>query len=402
MTLSAEEFLNIETRNEKRKVLRAEVSEGRWDYESFAWLEVESRPIKERSCILIRRKRWFDNILKQHGPDFLDKGTTEGNLKHARQPAHDGLYLEAALNDPIEADIQKLLAEIRRLRTDLPPPPATRGPQKRPKKRKATQGRDLPVGSRKGDKPIYDTEREFREWFEDNLDHFGFKRIILSQEACPDYVLETETGEILRVETELFAANFISHGHDPRQVDKIVACFSEEDHIGGIPVLAANNLREYNPRPVVTKMTSEDLSMNERRVLGIVMMSGGIELSALAQQGFAGNLFLYKRVPPELVKKLKGVRIQDSLLQAIGRDTRQFIRRFHHVLLGAGLSDELCDALKGLEMRELIALRPLDLLSALYDGILLDHEGWVPTEVYATKEAKLKYKVDAHGELIKR
>jgi hypothetical protein len=48
------------------------------------------------------------------------------------------------------------------------------------------------------------------------------------------------------------------------------------------------------------------------------------------------------------------------------------------------------------------ALRPLDLLSALYDGILLDHKGWVPTEVYATKEAKLKYSVDAHGELIKR
>jgi hypothetical protein len=161
---------------------------------------------------------------------------------------------------------------------------------------------------------------------------------------CPrDGDVETITGEVLRVETELFATNFISHGHDPSQVDRIVACFSAEDQIAGIPILTANDLREYNPKPVGTEPISGDLSTKERRVLGIVMGSGGIELSALAQQGFPGNLFIYKRVPPDLVAGLKGVRIQDSLLQAIGRETRQFIRKFHHVLLGGGLSVELCE-----------------------------------------------------------
>lgn len=402
MPLSLKEFLEIEARNEKRKVLRAEVSKGQWDYDSFAWVEVDSRPYNERSCILIRRRSWFDKLLKKHGANFLDEGTTVGNRKHALQPARDGLYIEAALNDQIEEDVQKLLAEIRRLRSDLPPIPKPKGAQKRPSKRKVKDGRALPAGSRKGDNAIYDTEQEFREWFEDNLNHFGFKRIILSQDPCPDYVVETETGEVLRVEVELFAANFIIHGHDPRQVDRIVACFSAEDQIVGIPVLAANDLREYSPRPAGTKQTGEDLSINERRVLGIVMGTGGIELSALAQQGFAGNLFIYRRVAPELVAGLKGARIQDSLLQVIGRETKQYIRKFHHVLLGGGLSNELCEALNGLEMKGYIAFRPLPFIAALYDGIILDHKGWVPTEVYATKEAKLMYRVDAHGKLSKR
>ena len=402
MPLSPEEFLEIEARNEKRSVLRAEISKGRWDYDSFAWLEVDSRPYNEHSCILIRRRNWFDKLLKKHGADFLDTGTTAGNRKHALQPARDGLYLEAALNDLIEEDIKKLLAEIRGLRSDIPPTPDPKKPQKRHNKRKIKDVRALPAGSRKGDKPIYDTEQEFREWFEDNLDHFRFKRIILSQGPCPDYVVETETGEVLRIEAELFAANFIIHGHDPRQVDRIVACFSAEDQIGGVPVLTANDLREYNPRPAGTKQTIEDLSVNERRVLGIVMGTGGIELSALAEQGFAGNLFIYRRVPPDMVMGLKSVRIQDSILQAIGRETRQYIRKFHHVLLGGGLSVELCEALDGLEMKGLTALRPLPLISALYDGIFIDHKGWVPTEVFATKEAYSKYKVDAIGELIER
>jgi len=402
MSLSSEEFIEIEKRNEKRKLLRAEVSKGRWDYESFAWLEVESKPFKERSCILIRRKSWFEKLLKDYGAEFLEKGTTEGNRKHALQPAHDGLYLEAVLNDPIEEDIIKLLAEIRRLRTDLPPPPEPVENQKRPKPRKPKKGRALPVGSRKGDKPVYDTEWEFREWFEDNLDHFGFKSIFLSQEACPDYILETEDGIMLRVEVELFATNFVAHGHDPGKVDKIVACFAVEDQIAGIPVLTVNDLREYNPTPKDTTKISRKLSIGERRVLAIVMWSGGIELSALAQDDFAGNLFIYRHVPPETVAGLKNVRIQDSLFQSINRKTREFIRKYHHVLLGGGLSTELCDALESLEIKGLVALRPLNILSALYDGSAIDHDGWIPIEVYATGQALSKFKVDAHGNLSER
>lgn len=402
MLLSLDEFLDIEARNEKRKALHAEVSKGRWVYDSFAWLEVESRPYKERSCIIVRRYSWFEKLWKKYGYGVLDEGTTEGNLKHALQPARDGLYLEVALNDHVEEDIRKLLSEIRQLRNDIPPPPEFPSPKKRPKKKRPKKGRALPPGSRKGDKPVYDTEWEFREWFEDNLDQFGFKRVILSQEPCPDYVLETASGEVLRVEAELFAANFVAHGHDPNKVDRIVACFSMDDQIAGVPVLSAINLREYNPEPVHTKQASEDLSGDERRVLGIIMSMGGIELSALAKYGFAGNLMIFRRVPPEMVGKLTKGRTQDSLFQVIGRETKAYIRKFQHVLLGSGLSDDLCKALDGLAMKELAALRPIPMIAALYDGVLVDHEGWVPTEVYATNDACLKFGVDVHGRLIKR
>ena len=46
---------------------------------------------------------------------------------------------------------------------------------------------------------IFYTERDFRDWFEANLDKVGVKRIILSQEPCPDYVVEMDNGEILHL-----------------------------------------------------------------------------------------------------------------------------------------------------------------------------------------------------------
>lgn len=399
MPLSREELLDIEARNENRRALRADVSKGSWIYESFAWIEADTTPYKERSCVLVRRRSWFDKLLRKHGTGLLDEGTTEGSRKHVLQPAHDGLYVEAALNDPIEDDIAKLLSEVRRLRDDLPPQPEMSKPRRRLRAKKPPGGRVLPAGSRKGDKPIYDTKWEFREWFEDNLDQFGFERVIWAQEPCPDYIIKAKSGEELRVEAELFAANFIAHRHNPKKVDRIVACFAAENEIRGVPVLAANNLREYNPTPVRTQKMSEALTPIERHVLSIVMATGGIELSALAQQGFAGNLLMYRRVPPDMVAALRGKRVEDSLFQAFGPETKRFAREFHHVLLGAGLSDGLCEALDSLQSRGLTALRPLAILAAMYDGIFVDHDGWLPTEVYATKEAYAQFRVDVRGRL---
>ncbi|MBI4517000.1 MAG: hypothetical protein HY699_14420 [Deltaproteobacteria bacterium] len=399
MPLSREEILDIEARNETRKALRAEVSKGSWAYDSFAWIEADTRPYKERSCILIRRRSWFDNLLRKHGSVFLDEGTTGGSRKHALQPARDGLYLETALNDPIEDDIAKLLSEVRQLRSDLPPPPGESKPRHRPRPKKPTSGRALPAGSRKGDKPIYDTEWEFREWFEDNLEQFGFEAVILSQDPCPDYVVKAKSGEVFRVEAELFAANFVSHGHDPAKVDRIVACFAAEDKIQGVPVLAANDLREYDPNPARARKVGGPLSPSERRVLSVVIASGGMELSSLAHQGFAGDLLMYRRVPPDTVAALRGKRVTDSLFEALRPETRLFARRFHYVLLGAGLSDTLCKALGRLQWRGLVALRPLAILAAMYDGAFVDHDGWLPTEVYATKKAYAEYSVDFRGGL---
>ena len=260
----------------------------------------------------------------------------------------------------------------------------------------------MPAGSRREDKPIYQTEWEFREWFEDNLARFGFERVILSQELCPDYVVKAKSGEELRVETELFAGNFVSHGHDPAKVDRIVACFAAEDKIRGVPVLAANDLREYNPTQIRAQKMTGALTPIEHRVLSIVMATRGIELSALAQQGFAGNLMMYRRVPPDIVAALRRKRVTDSLFQALSPETRRFAREFHHVLLGAGLSNGLCDALDRLRSRGLIALRPLAILAAMYDGAFVDHDGWLPTEVYATKEAYAQYRVHARGRISRR
>jgi hypothetical protein len=402
MGLSREEILDIEARNETRKTLRADVSKASWVYDSFAWVEADTKPYKERSCILVRRRSWFDKLLRKYGTGFLDEGATEGSLKHALQPAHDGLYIEAALNDPIEDDIGKLLSEVRQFRSDLPPPPEEQKPCRQSRPKKPTSGRALPAGSRKEDKPIYQTEWEFREWFEDNLARFGFERVILSQEPCPDYVVKAKSGEELRVETELFAANFVSHGHNPAKVDQIVACFAAEDKIRGVPVLAANDLREYNPTPVRAQKMTGALTSIEHRVLSIVMATGGIELSALAQQGFAGNLLMYRRVPPDIVAALRRKRVTDSLFQALRSETKRFAREFHHVLLGAGLSNDLCDALDRLQSRGLIALRPLAILAAMYDGAFVDHDGWLPTEVYATEEAYAQYRVDARGRISKK
>jgi len=129
MSLSREALLYIEARNEERRVLRADVSKGPWAYDSFAWIEADTTPYKERSCILVRRRSWFHNLRRKHGTGILDEGIAEGREKYAFQPANDGLYVEAVLNDPIEDDIARLLAEVCRLRGDLPSSPETLKPR---------------------------------------------------------------------------------------------------------------------------------------------------------------------------------------------------------------------------------------------------------------------------------
>jgi len=86
------------------------------------------------------------------------------------------------------------------------------------------------VGEASTGKPIaLQSEAEFRKWFEQNLLAFGVRKIILSQEPCPDYVLQMQDGRIVRVEAELFAVNFRYHRHDPRKVDFILAAYSHAD-----------------------------------------------------------------------------------------------------------------------------------------------------------------------------
>jgi hypothetical protein len=95
---------------------------------------------------------------------------------------------------------------------------------------------------------IFDKESDFRKWFEENKEKVGVKRIILSQDVCPDYVFEMKNGEVVKLEVELFAINFQYHRHDPDKADYILACYAKEkegDCSGGI----ASNLR----RPTVNQ-----------------------------------------------------------------------------------------------------------------------------------------------------
>ena len=83
------------------------------------------------------------------------------------------------------------------------------------------------------------SERDFAKFFEENLEKFGFKRIVERRYTSPpDYVVEDLNGKRRNVELELFAEDFERHKHDPSKVDYIVALFSTTDNASGIPVIS--------------------------------------------------------------------------------------------------------------------------------------------------------------------
>jgi hypothetical protein len=134
----------------------------------------------------------------------------------------------------------------------------------------------------------FDTEREFRDWFEKNLSLFGIRSIFLSQEVCPDYVVVMESGEYKKVEAELLAINFRYHNHSPEKADFIVAAYAKEETVDGVPVKALHKLWEL--RQGANEPPPEaPLSEDELRILEAVEFGGGIELSSLANGDFAGQ-----------------------------------------------------------------------------------------------------------------
>jgi dTDP-glucose pyrophosphorylase len=81
-------------------------------------------------------------------------------------------------------------------------------------------------------------EWEFADWFEKNLERFGFRKIIERKKGFPDYKIEDIYGKIKRVELELIGADFTRHRHDPKKVDMIVCVYSDKDEIDGVPTLS--------------------------------------------------------------------------------------------------------------------------------------------------------------------
>lgn len=244
---------------------------------------------------------------------------------------------------------------------------------------------------------VFERESDFRQWFEANLDRFGVKRIILSQEPCPDYVAEMVDGRVLRIEAELFAVNFRYHRHDPSKVDLIVACYSRAESIEGVPVLAVHKLWSWEYEPSQQTPPTEPLSSHEKDLLRAVHWMGGVDLTGLGASapGFSGDQLMWLRFSPDAVDAFPRGR-DDSIFTVMRPETKAFIKKFHHALIGAGLSEAACDAVHSLQRRRLVGYRPLAFIAAVMDGGLVDHPAWLPTEIYVTKKAR-----DEHGDLFR-
>jgi hypothetical protein len=234
---------------------------------------------------------------------------------------------------------------------------------------------------------IYDKEKDFRKWFEKNLSKFGITEIILSQEVCPDYVVRLNNGDIQKIEVELFAINFKYHSHSKEKVDRIIACYAKEKEIDGVPVDAANRLWLYDIQEVGLLEAEGPLSDDEISLLSAIANSGGISLLAFSNGIFAGDQQIYMRLPPDFIKKWPRGKIEDNIFNVISPQAKKFAKKYHHILIAAGLSEKACSSLQSLQKRGLIKISPISWIAAAYDGVTIQHDGWGPTEAHAKKEA---------------
>jgi len=237
---------------------------------------------------------------------------------------------------------------------------------------------------------VFTAEKDFREWFERNLDQFGIKEIVLSQEPCPDYVAILSDGRCAKIEAELFAANFKYHRHDPKKVDYIVACYSNTQQVEGVPVLSVHKLWCYDIEAFQPIPSEAPLSEDEARLLSAIHFTGGISLSALSQGELAGDEQLYMRVPPDWIKALPHKRIEDSAGNILSESAKKWVRKYHHVLVGEGISEEGCALIESLLSRRLIEWRPISFLASAYDGAVVKHPAWLPVEL-RTSPLALEY-----------
>lgn len=179
---------------------------------------------------------------------------------------------------------------------------------------------------------------------EAHLESLGIKRVIVSQEVCPDYVVEMSDGSIARIEAELFAVNFRYHRHNPKKVDCILACYSKTDAIDGVPVIAVNKLHLWEPQPKESISGDIPLSEAEAELLAALLFTGGLSVAALGEGVFAGDRALWIQFAPERVAAFpRGS--DDSLMTVLPPEAKKFIKKYHHALIGAGLSALACDAI---------------------------------------------------------
>lgn len=121
------------------------------------------------------------------------------------------------------------------------------------------------------------SELNVREAFSHAASELGYT-ILISQGPCPDYTLQVEDGaplgepgEILRVEAEKVASDFISHDHDVEE-DDVDAIFCWRDDLGNrspAPVLALEDFIDAEDtleHPEVTLAVHRDGTLQKRFV----------------------------------------------------------------------------------------------------------------------------------------
>jgi hypothetical protein len=192
----------------------------------------------------------------------------------------------------------------------------------------------------------------------------------------------------------LFAINFKYHGHDPAKADFIVACYSKSDEVEGVPVKAVHRLWCFDADPSDLIPPSDPLNEDEAALLSCIHQSGGISLSALSNGELGGDQQIWIRLPPENIAAIPRGRIEDSVLNTLTQSAKEWLRKYHHLLLGVGISENDCRCIESLMRRKLIHHRPIDRMSAAHDGVIVDHPAWFPIEVYATPLALEHHKDD--------
>jgi len=242
------------------------------------------------------------------------------------------------------------------------------------------------------------SEKDFRNYFEQHLDKFGVKKIQLSHEACPDYVLIMENGQILNAEAELFADQFkYDHKDQLNLVDVVLCCYAKSNKVLGKPAIALHKLYELDDpnRKSSLKQLNTKLSKEEQEMLEFVGSYGRISFVQLSGcEQWSGDYLLFQNIPPNIAKgALRGYPEDCTIFDIATRDAIKHMRKYCNVMLAANLSKKACEIFDNLRRKELVCLVPSCFAVYLMDGgVMYDPKIWIPMEIQITKKALENYK----------
>jgi hypothetical protein len=111
MSISDDELVAIQERNQQRQEMKQRASRGPWEYDSWAFVhQAQAIPNGRRFGILVRPMAWFDSLKGRIDQDLpKDK-------KMIDQGYFDADYIAQSRDDGAEKDIDVLLSEVRRIR----------------------------------------------------------------------------------------------------------------------------------------------------------------------------------------------------------------------------------------------------------------------------------------------